>query len=113
MNGNGPRPQKTAKSERPMPNRSGKGRQRRWRMAGEFETAPKRCRSSQYANIKTRFLPADYGKRSIFAADRPYWSDGKGRSERMNMETLEKLQRQILEQNRRIFHKTPISQATE
>ena len=29
------------------------------------------------------------------------------------METLEKLQRQILEQNRRLFHKTPISQATE
>src|ERR1039458_127160 len=31
----------------------------------------------------------------------------------MDMETLEKLQRQILEQNRRLFHKTPISQATE
>lgn len=29
------------------------------------------------------------------------------------METIEKLQRQILEQNRRIFHKTPLSQATE
>ena len=31
----------------------------------------------------------------------------------MNMETIEKFQRQVLEQNRRIFHKTPISQATE
>jgi protein-L-isoaspartate(D-aspartate) O-methyltransferase len=31
----------------------------------------------------------------------------------MNMETIEKLQRQILEQYRRIFYKTPISQATD
>jgi hypothetical protein len=31
----------------------------------------------------------------------------------MNMGTIEKLQRQILDQNRRIYHKTPISQATE
>jgi len=31
----------------------------------------------------------------------------------MNMETPEKYQRQLLEQSRRIFHKTPISQATE
>jgi len=31
----------------------------------------------------------------------------------MNMETIEKYQRQLLEQSRRIFYKTPISQATE
>lgn len=31
----------------------------------------------------------------------------------MNTETPEKYQRQLLEQSRRIFHKTPISQATE
>ncbi len=31
----------------------------------------------------------------------------------MNMETLEKYQRQLLEQSRRVFYKTPISQATE
>jgi protein-L-isoaspartate(D-aspartate) O-methyltransferase len=31
----------------------------------------------------------------------------------MNTETLEKYQRQLLEQSRRIFHKTPFSQATE
>jgi hypothetical protein len=31
----------------------------------------------------------------------------------MNVETIEKYQRQFLEQSRRSFYKTPISQATE